>query len=109
MSAFIRLQKAYGVYLHWCGVTAGYVTFAMMLLVVTNVAARYTLNLSVPGTLEFTESMLTVLIFLSLALTQYEGGHIQVVLFTKSLPPTLRRVVMVFALLLGVLPAQPES
>ncbi|WP_421847668.1 TRAP transporter small permease subunit [Marinomonas sp.] len=102
MSAFVRLQKTYGVYLHWSGLTAGYMTLAMMLLVGSNVITRYIFNYSIPGTLEFTESMLTVLIFLSLALTQYEGGHIQVVLLTKKLPSSARRIVMVLTLLLGV-------
>jgi TRAP-type C4-dicarboxylate transport system permease small subunit len=103
MLNFLRLHKAYGALLHRCGILAGIMTFAMMLLVVINVALRYTLNISVPGTLEITESLLTVLIFLSLALTQYEGGHIQVVLFTNRFPPSVRHSVRCIAMLLGLL------
>ncbi len=47
--------------------------------------------------------MLTVLIFLSLALTHFEGGHIRVVLLTHRMPRGFRKAANLFALLAGAL------
>ncbi|MBP1853418.1 TRAP transporter small permease subunit [Rhizobium halophytocola] len=101
MSYLLRFRALYGRLLFACGVAAGITTFLMMVLVVANVAGRYLFNAPIDGTLELTESMLTVLITLSFALTQYEGGHIQVVLLTKNFSPLWRQVASTLAMLLG--------
>ncbi|WP_162901352.1 TRAP transporter small permease [Breoghania sp. L-A4] len=103
MSSFDQLWRGYGTVLRICGLAAGYITFAMMVLVVANAVSRFLFNAPVSGAFEITESMLTVLIFLSLALTQYEGGHIRVVLITQRLAPPLRRAARLFALIAGAL------
>lgn len=101
MTTLARLRDGFGGFLYLCGLIAGAMTFAVMCLVVTNALMRYGLNAPVKGTLELTESALPLMIFLSLALTQYEGGHIKVVLLTQRISPGAQRVLKVAAMLLG--------
>ena len=75
----------------------------MLLLVVANVFARYLFNAPITGAFEITESLLVVIIMLGLALTQYHGGHIRVVIVTRRLPPALARLARIFALVVGAL------
>ncbi len=102
MSAFIKIQKLYGKFLYFCGVISGVSTFLMMALVVLNAVGRFIINKPIPGTLEITEALLTVLILLSLALTQYEGGHIHVVLITKRLSPRWQKALALVGVVLGL-------
>ncbi|WP_172327436.1 TRAP transporter small permease subunit [Mangrovicoccus sp. HB161399] len=95
------LRRRYGAFLSLCGTAAGVLIFAVMLLVVANVAMRYLFNRPVTGTLELTESALPLIIFMSLALTQMHGGHIKVVLLTRRLPERLARAANVLAMLAG--------
>lgn len=95
------LRAGFGQFLRACGVVAGAITFGMMMLVVANVGSRYFFNLPIPGTLEITESALGYIIFLSLAMTQYESGHIRVVLLTRRLPAGLAQAAEVLALAAG--------
>ncbi|KZM48882.1 TRAP transporter small permease [Labrenzia sp. OB1] len=101
MSLFDRIWRGYGRFLYGCGLVAGYTTFAMMMLVIANAVSRFLFNSPVSGAFEITETMLTVLVFLSLALTQYEGGHIRVVLLTQRLPGGLQKIARLAALALG--------
>ena len=48
-----------------------------------------------------TESLLTVVVFLSLALTQFRNRHVRVVLLTRRLPVNLQRMAFVTASALG--------
>ncbi len=96
-----RLRTAFGRLLRLCGLAAGVITFAIMLLVVANVLTRYFLNSPIAGTLELTESALGYIIFLSLAMTQYDGGHIRVVLLTRWLSERHARWLEAFTLLLA--------
>jgi len=101
MDILMRLRAGYGRLLVLCGLIAGALTFAVMCLVVANVIMRYFFNAPIAGTLELTESALPLMIFLSLALTQYRGGHIKVVLLTQHLPEGAARLLKVVAMLLG--------
>ena len=89
MTAFKRLYRGYGLLLRGCGVDLGGRHVPDDGLVVANIFGRYLFNAPVTGTLEFTESLLVLIIFLSLALTQYDGGHIRVTLLTRRLPRSL--------------------
>jgi TRAP-type C4-dicarboxylate transport system permease small subunit len=51
--------------------------------------------------LEFTESLLVLIIFFSLALTQYDGGHIRVNLLTRHFPKAVARGLTVICMLCG--------
>lgn len=101
MQTFESLRQVYGRLLALCGLIAGIITFAVMCLVVTNALMRYGLNQPVKGTLELTEAALPLMIFLSLALTQYHGGHIKVVLVTQHLGQGGQRALRVIAMLMG--------
>jgi TRAP-type C4-dicarboxylate transport system permease small subunit len=101
MSAFKRLYRGYGLLLRGCGLIAAFATFAMMVLVVANIGGRYLLNHPVTGSLEFTEALLVLIIFLSVALTQYDGGHIRVTLATRRLSPHLARAANILCMLAG--------
>ena len=101
MENLLRVRQSFGGLLTLCGLIAGWLTFAVMLLVVANVVLRYGFNMPIPGTLELTEGALPIIIFLSLALTQYHQGHIKVVLLTQHLPADLRCVLRILAMLAG--------
>ena len=57
------------------GVAASVVLFAMMLLTVVDVIARYRLKMPVRGAFEVTELMLVVLIFAGLPLVSFSDEH----------------------------------
>ncbi len=101
MSAFQRLYRGYGRLLRGFGLISSLATFLMMLVVVANIVGRYLFNKPLTGTLEFTESLLVIVIFLSVALTQYDGGHIRVNLITRRLPKRVARIFTVVAMLAG--------
>jgi TRAP-type C4-dicarboxylate transport system permease small subunit len=101
MLAFQRLYRGYGLLLRAMGLISEVATFVMMLLVVANIFGRYLLNKPVTGTLEFTESLLVLIIFLSVALTQYDGGHIRVTLLTRRVPKAWAKALTVFCMLCG--------
>lgn len=101
MSSFERLYRSYGRILRGFGIISEVATFVMMVLVVANIFGRYVFNKPIDGTLEFTESLLVLIIFLSLGLTQYDGGHIRVTLATRLLPRPYARAATVFAMLAG--------
>jgi TRAP-type C4-dicarboxylate transport system permease small subunit len=101
MSAFKTLYRGYGHLLRGFGLISAVATFLMMVLVVANIIGRYLFNKPVTGTLEFTESLLVLIIFCSVALTQYDGGHIRVNLVTRRLPKRVARILTVVAMLCG--------
>lgn len=103
MPTFKRLYRAYGSLLRGFGMVSAVSTFATMLLVGVNVLGRYLFNAPLTGTLEFTESLLVLIIFFSLALTQYDGGHIRVTLLTRRLSVASQRALTVFAMLCGAI------
>jgi len=102
MNTLLRVRFAYGRLLLLCGWIAGVITFATMCLIVANVVSRYAIGVPIAGTLELTEGALPLIIFLALALTQYDGGHIRVTLVTDRLPPAAARALAVIAMLAGV-------
>ncbi|HZD91981.1 MAG TPA: TRAP transporter small permease, partial [Pseudolabrys sp.] len=83
------------------GLISSIATFIMMLLVVANVIGRYLFNRPVTGTLEITESLLVVIIFGSVALTQFDGGHIRVNLVTRRLSRGAARILSIVAMSCG--------
>jgi TRAP-type C4-dicarboxylate transport system permease small subunit len=101
MLTFQRLYRTYGRLLRGFGLISEFATLVMMVLVVANIFGRYVLNRPLNGTLEFTESLLVLIIFLSLALTQYDGGHIRVTLLTRRLPKAYARGATVVCMLCG--------
>lgn len=103
VSAFQRIYRRYGTILIGFGHVAGYCTFIIMLLVASNSFMRKGLNHPLEGTLEITEALLPVIIFLSVALTQFERGHIRVSLFIRSLHFRTQHWLAAAAMLAGAL------
>jgi TRAP-type C4-dicarboxylate transport system permease small subunit len=101
MLAFQRLYRGYGRLLRGVGLISLAATLLTMALVVANIIGRYLFNKPLTGTLEFTETLLVLVIFCSIALTQYDGGHIRVILLTRRLPQRLSRGLTVVAMLCG--------
>lgn len=101
MTAFKNFYYLYGRMLRVFGLVSEVATFLMMVLVVANALGRYLLNSPISGTLEITESLLVVVIFLSVALTQYDGGHIRVTLLTRRVPRTWAKTLTVLCMLCG--------
>jgi TRAP-type C4-dicarboxylate transport system permease small subunit len=101
MTLFEKIWRGYGALLHALGIVAGLATLVMMVIVVANVIGRYLFNAPIPGAFEVSQSVLTVTIFLSLALTQFHDGHIKVVILTRLLPLRGRRWVAVLMLLVA--------
>lgn len=101
MTTFERIWRGYGALLYGLGLIAGVTTFAMMFLVIANVIGRYAFNNPIGGAFEVTQSMLTILVFFSLALTQFDDGHIKVSVITRRLQPRARRAVRTVMLALG--------
>jgi TRAP-type C4-dicarboxylate transport system permease small subunit len=101
MLAFQRLYRGYGRLLRGVGLISLAATLLTMALVVANIIGRYLFNKPLTGTLEFTETLLVLVIFCSIALTQYDGGHIRVVLMTRRLPRHVQRIFTVIAMLAG--------
>lgn len=98
-----RLYRSFGRFLTWLGVLAGLITFAVMWLVVANSLMRKIFNQPIQGTYEITESALVLMVFLALAYTQYQRGHIRVTLVTRHLPMTLQHWLYVAGLTVGFL------
>lgn len=63
-----------------------------------DVLRRATTGKSVPGVIEGTEVVLVFTVFLGLALTQRELGHVSTSVVTNRLPPSIAAVVSAFGL-----------
>lgn len=83
---FERFYRGYGRFLALLGAFSGLITFAVMWLIVANALMRKSFNQPIQGTYEITESALVLLVFLSLAYTQFQRGHIRVTLLSRHLP-----------------------
>ena len=100
---FERFYRGYGRLLAALAVFSGLITFAIMWLIVSNALMRKTFNQPIQGTYEVTELALVLLVFLSLAYTQFRRGHIRVTLLTRHLPARLQHALYVAALAIGCL------
>lgn len=84
------LSKIARLYKHFCsffGVIAGLTILVMMLSTTVDTTLRYVFSRPVPGVFELNEVLLVVCVFMGLAWTQIERGHIRVVLILRRLPP----------------------
>ncbi len=87
----LALSRAYGRLLRLLGMVAGLACLLTMFLVAINVIGRYLFNTPFNGAFVYTQSLLTVMIFFSIALTQHYRGHIKVVFVTRLMSPMWRR------------------
>jgi TRAP-type C4-dicarboxylate transport system permease small subunit len=77
------------------GVIAAGALVVLMLATVVDVVVRFIARASVPGMLEVAESALVTSVFLGLAWTSMQGGHVAVSIVTDRLRPALARAVSV--------------
>jgi TRAP-type mannitol/chloroaromatic compound transport system permease small subunit len=73
-----------------------------MLLGVADVVGTKFLDYPVPGTLEFTESTMVLIVFGALAFTQSRRGHIRVEIFYNMGSPRAKSLMEVFTHLVGL-------
>lgn len=74
------------------GVIAAAALFAMMSLTFVDVLGRKFLDASIPGSLELTELLMLVLIFVALPLTSLHGEHVVFDLFDRMLGARARAI-----------------
>ena len=84
-----RLARVGGVLQYMLGGVAGATLFAMMLLTTADVTGRYVFNSPILGTVELTQMMLAVLVFLSLPIASWQQEHISVDLIDIIFPARL--------------------
>jgi TRAP-type C4-dicarboxylate transport system permease small subunit len=100
---FERLHRAYGRIVTGFAVLAGLIIFAIMWLVDADVFMRKFFNAPVQGSFELTEGGLVLVVFLSLAFTQYRRGHIRVTLLSRHLPMGVQHGLYITVLCIGAL------
>ena len=100
---FNKIYDRYGLFVKWFGLGAGIAAFLMMFLIFADIVGRKFFNSPVEGAYEITESLLTFIIYLGVAYTQLEKGHVQVTLFTDRLKPRTRNAWMTIVYFIGFL------
>ena len=83
------------------GVLAATALVVLMLATVVDVLVRWISRASVPGMIEVAETALVASVFLGLAWTSMQGGHVAVTIVTDRLRPTLARIVSTLIWLLN--------
>lgn len=87
------------------GVVAAGSLVVLMVATVADVLVRWITRSSLPGMIEIAETALVASVFLGLAWTSIQGGHVAVTIVTDRMPPRLARAVstLVWALSAGLL------
>jgi TRAP-type C4-dicarboxylate transport system permease small subunit len=80
-----RPEGPFGRILRWLTLAAGWVLMALLFYTVLDVALRYIFNTPFRGSLEFTQFLMSVIVFLGLAYCGWTGGHVAVDIFVKPL------------------------
>lgn len=80
---------------------SGLTIFAMMFLIVIDVAARYLFRSPLKGAMDLGQMMLILIGFLGMAYTQAEKGHVRVVFVTDRLSLGGQRILEIITSLLG--------
>ena len=80
-----RPEGPFGRFLRWLALAAGWVLLALLFYTVLDVLLRYVFNAPFRGSLEFTQFLMSVIVFLGLAYCGWTGGHIAVDLFEGQL------------------------
>jgi len=80
-----RLADRYKVFCTYAAVLAAFTIALMILSTTMDATARYLLNSPIPGVFELNEVLLVICVYLGLAWTQIERGHIRVTAFLMRL------------------------
>ena len=70
--------------------------FAMMIITMADVVARYAFNAPLLGVFELTEFLVLILVFSFIAYTQAQGSHVSVDFLVSRLPGRIRMVIELF-------------
>lgn len=104
MESSERPEGPFGRALRWLTLAAGWVLMALLFYTVLDVALRYIFNAPFRGSLEFTQFLMSVIVFLGLAYCGWTGGHIAVDIFERQLSgPRLRYLPALLSLVSGIL------
>jgi TRAP-type C4-dicarboxylate transport system permease small subunit len=85
------------------GLVAMGVLFLMMLLTVTDVVLRATLNKPIIGATEIAEQMMVVIVFLGLGWCALQGKQIRVDLFVARYAPGTQRIIDLLIYIVGMI------
>jgi tripartite ATP-independent transporter DctM subunit len=97
----IRILDKVGVFSRWTNVLGIAVLFLMVCVTFIDVIMRYFFNSPIKGVLELTEVLMIVAVFLGIAHTQNQKGHITVDILSAALPPRRRLVLEFITTMLG--------
>ena len=101
MDASERPEGPFGRVLRWLTLAAGWVLMALLFYTVLDVALRYIFNAPFRGSLEFTQFLMSVIVFLGLAYCGWTGGHVAVDIFVKPLESRALRFIPPLLLLIS--------
>jgi TRAP-type mannitol/chloroaromatic compound transport system permease small subunit len=99
----VKLVTVYGTFLRFLGLVAGVACCITMAMVAVNVIGRYGFNMPFDGAFVYAQSLLTITVFFSLALTQFDKGHIKVSFLTRRMTGRFGGAVEITMLFLGFL------
>ena len=76
------------------------ITFAVMLMLMTDIILRNAFKTSILGTYELTEMAMIVVVFCGFAYTQLQKGHVRVDMFVGMMPKKLQAVIDLIIMLI---------
>ena len=83
------------------GYASACMVMIIMVFVSVDVLGRYFFNYPLPGTYEFSEVLLALIIFLAFPYVQYLKSNIAIKILSDRYPPGVSRVFNIFCLFLG--------
>lgn len=86
----------------WMGYVSALMVVVTMFLVSADVVGRYFFNQPVPGTFEFSEVLLALIIYLALPYVQYKRSNIAIEMVSDHYSPEFREIFNLCCMLLGV-------
>jgi TRAP-type C4-dicarboxylate transport system permease small subunit len=98
-----RPDGPFGRVLRWLALAAGWVLMVLLVYTVLDVVLRYVFNMPFRGSLEFTQFLMAVIVFLGLAHCGWTGGHVAVDILERPLEKPSLRLVPVILLLVSAL------
>ncbi len=97
-------MELFGGFLRILALVSGALLLVLMGFTIVDVVLRYVFNAPFSGSFEFTEFLMSAIVFLAIAYTGWTGGHVSVDLFEKWLDrPSLRFLPAIIALTGSVL------
>jgi TRAP-type C4-dicarboxylate transport system permease small subunit len=103
----MKIMTTFGRIIRWidrvCGIVAEGIVFFLMLLVTAEIIARHILGSPIPGQVEIATLFLVLILYLGVAYTQLERGHIRVELLVSRLKGKKRELLEALVLFLSLI------